>query len=161
VHWGLAAEGTRVYVPNADTLFLPSDAERGEAKPGLFTLDAGTGETLWFTPVPNLCSEALKPACDPGISAAVTAIPGVVFAGGFDGWLRAFDGATGRIVWEYDTNREFDALFEIDGRGGSIESAGPVVVDGALLVNSGYLFGGRMPGNVLLKFSVRGAGGQT
>ena len=38
-------------------------------------------------------------------------------------------------------------------RGGSIESAGPVVVDGALLVNSGYLFGGRLPGNVLLKFS--------
>ena len=154
VHWGLATEGTRVYVPNADTLFLPSDAERGEAKPGMFTLDAATGETLWFTPVPNRCPESAQPACDPGLSAAVTAIPGIVFAGGFDGWLRAFDGATGRIVWEYDTNREFDALFDVPGRGGSIESAGPVVVDGALLVNSGYLFGGRMPGNVLLKFSV-------
>ena len=154
VHWGLAVEGNRVYAPNADTLFLPTDAERGEAKPGLFTLDAATGETLWFTPVPNLCPDALKPACDPGLSAAVTAIPGVVFAGGFDGWLRAFDGATGDVVWEYDTNREFDALSGIPARGGSIESAGPVVVGGALLVNSGYLFGGRMPGNVLLKFSV-------
>lgn len=154
VHWGMAAEGTRVYAPNADTLFLPSDAERGEAKPGMFTLDANTGATLWFTPVEDTCPEELKPACDPGLSAAVTAIPGVVFAGGFDGILRGFDGATGKVIWTYNTRREFDSISGAPARGGTIESAGPVVADGALLVNSGYLFGYRMPGNVLLKFSV-------
>jgi hypothetical protein len=30
------------------------------------------------------------------------------------------------------------------------------VVDGTVLVNSGYLFGGRIAGNVLLAFSVEG-----
>lgn len=157
VHWGLAAQGTRVYAPSADTLFLPSDAERGEAKPGLFTLEANTGETLWFTPVADNCPPALKPACDPGLSAPVTAIPGVVFAGGYDGMLRAFDGRSGKLIWQYDTNREYASLSGAPARGGSIESAGPVVADGALLVNSGYLFGGRLPGNVLLKFSVPAA----
>jgi polyvinyl alcohol dehydrogenase (cytochrome) len=44
----------------------------------------------------------------------------------------------------------------IAGSGGSLESAGPLIVDGHVLVNSGYLFGGRMPGNVLLVFSVGG-----
>ena len=39
-------------------------------------------------------------------------------------------------------------------RGGSIEAAGPVVFNGTVLVNSGYLFGGRMAGNVLLAFAV-------
>jgi polyvinyl alcohol dehydrogenase (cytochrome) len=38
-------------------------------------------------------------------------------------------------------------------RGGSIESAGAIVADGRVVVNSGYLFGGRMPGNVLLVFA--------
>lgn len=157
VHWGLAAQGTRVYAPSADTLFLPSDAERGEARPGLFTLEANTGETLWFTPVADHCPPALKPACDPGLSAPVTAIPGVVFAGGYDGMLRAFDGRSGEVIWQHDTNREYASLSGAPARGGSIESAGPVVADGALLVNSGYLFGGRLPGNVLLKFSVPAA----
>lgn len=154
VHWGMAAEGARIYVPNADTLFLPTDAQRGVAKPGLFALDALSGKLLWFTSAPDHCGVALKPACDPGLSAPATGIPGVVFAGGFDGRLRAYEGATGRVLWEYDTNREFDTLSGERARGGSIESAGPLVVDGAVLINSGYLFGGRMPGNVLLKFSV-------
>jgi hypothetical protein len=79
---------------------------------------------------------------------------GVLFAGGYDGRLRAFDTSNGRVLWEFDTNRDFDSVSGSKAHGGSIESAGPVVVDGALLVNSGYLFGGRMPGNVLLKFSV-------
>ena len=153
VHWGMAAEGARVYAPNADTLFLPSDAQRGEAKPGVFALDAGTGKTVWFTPAQDQCRSELKPACDPGMSAPVTAIPGILFAGGFDGRLRAYEGASGRVVWEFDTVREYKTLSGEVARGGSIESAGPVVVDGALLVNSGYLFGGRLPGNVLLKFT--------
>jgi len=154
VHWGLAVEGTTVLAPNADTLFLPTDVNRGVAKPGLFALDAATGRQKWYSPVSDICAAETKPACDPGLSAAVTAIPGILFAGGYDGRLRAFETTTGRIVWEFDTNREFDSVSGSKAHGGSIESAGPVVVDGALLVNSGYLFGGRMPGNVLLKFSV-------
>ena len=154
VHWGLAVEGSTVLAPSADTLFLPTDVNRGVAKPGLFALDAATGKQKWYAPVADVCPAELKPACDPGLSAAVTAIPGVLFAGGYDGHLRAFDTSNGRVLWDFDTNREFDSVSGSPAHGGSIESAGPVIVDGALLVNSGYLFGGRMPGNALLKFSV-------
>ncbi len=77
-----------------------------------------------------------------------------MFAGALDGFLRAYDAATGTVIWEYDTDREFAALGGGKGRGGSIEAAGPVVFNGTVLVNSGYLFGGRMAGNVLLAFAV-------
>jgi hypothetical protein len=62
------------------------------------------------------------------------AIPGVVFAGAYDGKLRAFDTANGRVLWQFDTNREFTTVGGGRGHGGSIEAAGPVVIDGAVLV---------------------------
>jgi polyvinyl alcohol dehydrogenase (cytochrome) len=154
VHWGMAVEGHTLYAPSSDTAFFAHDADRGEAMPGMFALDARTGARKWFTPARDLCTPQTQPACDPGISAAATATPGAVFAGGSDGWLRAYDAVSGRVLWAFDTAREFSSLSGEKARGGSIGSAGPVVFDGAVLVNSGYLMGGRMPGNVLLKFSV-------
>jgi polyvinyl alcohol dehydrogenase (cytochrome) len=150
----MAVDGHTLFAPSSDTSFLAHDAARGVAMPGMFALDILTGARQWFTPARDVCAPQTRPACDPGISAAATAIPGAVFAGGFDGWLRAYDAASGRVIWEFDTAREFLSLSGEHARGGSIGSAGPLVVDGAVLVNSGYLMGGRMPGNVLLKFSV-------
>jgi polyvinyl alcohol dehydrogenase (cytochrome) len=83
-------------------------------------------------------------------------IPGVVFQPAFDGWLRAYRETDGALLWAFDTVRTYDAVGGLKGQGGSIESAGAIVADGAVFVNSGYLFGGRMPGNVLLKFTVDG-----
>jgi outer membrane protein assembly factor BamB len=74
-------------------------------------------------------------------------------AGAFDGHLRAYAANDGEIIWDYDTNRAFDSVSGDLAHGGSIESDGPVVAHGHVLVNSGYLFGGRMPGNVLLAFT--------
>jgi hypothetical protein len=37
----------------------------------------------------------------------VTAIPGAVFSGSLDGHLRGYSTANGKIIWDYDTNREF------------------------------------------------------
>jgi polyvinyl alcohol dehydrogenase (cytochrome) len=119
-------------------------------------LNAENGDQIWFTPAPDVCAEEDKPECDPGLSAAVNAIPGVVFAGGFDGRLRAYDSLTGAIVWDFNTAREFETLSGDIARGGSIESDGAVIAHGHVLVNSGYLFGGRMGGNVLLAFIVDG-----
>ncbi|MFZ9967433.1 MAG: PQQ-binding-like beta-propeller repeat protein [Steroidobacteraceae bacterium] len=152
VHWGMAYDGTTLYAPNADTIFLGT--EQGEAKPGLFALNPADGSIRWFTPNPDICPEALKPACDPGLSPPPTSMPGVVFAGAFDGWLRAYDSASGKVIWAFDTVREFETVSGEIARGGSIESAGPVIAEGHVLVNSGYLFGGRMAGNVLLVFDV-------
>ncbi|MGI9327537.1 MAG: PQQ-binding-like beta-propeller repeat protein [Pseudomonadales bacterium] len=151
VHWGLAVSPERIYAPNADTIF--TGRFKGEPKPGLFALDPANGEIEWFTPAPNICAEADKPACDPGLSAAVTATEEVVFAGAFDGHLRAYDAANGKILWDFNTNTEFATVSGELAHGGSIESDGPVLYNGHVLVNSGYLFGDRMPGNVLLVFA--------
>jgi polyvinyl alcohol dehydrogenase (cytochrome) len=154
VHWGLAANATTLFAPNADTTFLGT--EQGVPKPGLFALDPATGAIRWFAAAPDVCAAELRPACDPGFSPPPTSIPGVVFQPSFDGWLRAYSARSGALLWGFDTVREFVTVSGAKARGGSIESAGAIVVDGHVIVNSGYLFGGRMPGNVLLVFSVDG-----
>lgn len=152
IHWGMATDGKAVYAPNADTDFIGRyDAERF---PGVFALKVETGEQLWYTRAQEDCRAEEKPACDAGISAAATAVPGLVFAGGFDGQLRAYDSKMGKVLWTYQTNRSFKSVSGRQAHGGSIESDGPVVYQGHVLVNSGYLFGARMPGNVLLNFAL-------
>jgi len=151
VHWGMASAGEKIFVPIADTTFTGRFV--GEPKPGLSALSVEDGRVLWFAPAPDTCTPASKPACDPGFSAAVTATDEVVFAGAFDGYLRAYATQDGRLLWEFDTNREFASVSGVMAHGGSIESDGPVIVDGQVIINSGYLYGGRMPGNALLVFS--------
>ena len=62
----------------------------------------------------------------------------------------------GEILWDVDTAREFPSVNGKPARGGSMDAAGPAVVNGTLFVNSGYGQWGGMPGNVLLAFSVDG-----
>jgi len=88
-----------------------------------------------------------------GISAAVTVIPGVVFAAGLDGMLHALSTFDGRELWSYDTTREVKTVNGLTASGGSIGSAGPTVAGGMLMVTSGYTgFQSGQPGNLLLAF---------
>jgi polyvinyl alcohol dehydrogenase (cytochrome) len=80
----------------------------------------------------------------------------VVFSGSVDGHLRAYSAVTGEVVWDVDTAREFDTVNGKPARGGSMDGAGPAIVNGMLFVNSGYGQWGGMPGNVLLAFSIEG-----
>jgi polyvinyl alcohol dehydrogenase (cytochrome) len=80
-------------------------------------------------------------------------MPGIVFSASSDGALRAFAADSGKIVWTFDTNREFQTVNGVRGSGGSIDGSSAVVVNGMLFVHSGYFLGGR-PGNVLLAFGV-------
>ena len=50
--------------------------------------------------------------------------------------------------------REFDTVNGAKGRGGSIDQAGTVIVDGMVYFNSGYSKFGANPGNVLLGFGL-------
>jgi polyvinyl alcohol dehydrogenase (cytochrome) len=77
-----------------------------------------------------------------------------VFSGGLDGHLRAYDAKKGGIIWDVDTGRRFDTVNDVAAAGGSLDGSGAVVVDGTVYVNSGYIFTGHTPGNVLLAFSV-------
>ena len=96
------------------------------------------------------------PGCSPAQSAAVTAIPGIVFSGGIDGHLRAYSAKDGRIVWDVDTKTEYRTVNGVAARGGSIDGPGAVVVGGTLYISSGSRFLGTLPGNVLLAYSVDG-----
>jgi polyvinyl alcohol dehydrogenase (cytochrome) len=79
-----------------------------------------------------------------------------VFSGALDGHLRAYSSADGRVIWDFNTAREFPAVNAKSARGGSIDATGPAVAGGLVFINSGYDEFGGMPGNVLLAFSLDG-----
>jgi polyvinyl alcohol dehydrogenase (cytochrome) len=87
-------------------------------------------------------------------SAAPLVIPGIVFAGSLDGHIRAYATEDGKIIWDYDTAKEYETTDGFKGKGGAIDGPSPVVANGMLFVNSGYGMFGQMPGNVLLAFAV-------
>jgi polyvinyl alcohol dehydrogenase (cytochrome) len=151
VHFGMALDGDTLYVPMSD--FYGGPRWPGEAKPGMFALDIRTGETLWYTPTPEVCEG--REFCDPGLSAAASAISGAAVAGGMDGHLRAYDRKTGRIIWDLDTAVAHSTLDGGLATGGSFGGgAGPVFKDDMLFVGSGYGIYFHMPGNVLLAFGL-------
>ncbi len=167
VQWGSAADAKNAYVALSDVQrrAAPPGSAAGrdsvfgvpyELDPkiggGLTALKIETGEIAWHTPHPG----CVKPGCSPAQSAAVTAIPGVVFSGGVDGHMRAYSTSDGRIIWDMDTGREYKTVNGVKANGGSIDESGPVIVGGILYVNSGYFFQGSASGNVLLAFSVDG-----
>jgi len=151
INFGLAADGSTVFVPVADydDDLLPIE----DARPGLFAFNAFTGEPLWSSLTKNVCGD--REHCDPGISAPVTAIPGVVFAGHLDARLRAYDSATGEVIWEYDTFQNMPTVSGEVAHGGSISGAtGPLIANGKVYANSGYGIYFHTPGNVLMVFEV-------
>jgi polyvinyl alcohol dehydrogenase (cytochrome) len=167
VQWGSATDAKNVYVAVSDVKIDPvppgtpgaSDflgvVLRFDPKTGggLFALKLETGEIVWHTPHPG-CSN--KPGCSPAQSAAVTAVPGVVFSGGLDGHLRAYSTEDGQILWDVETTMDHKTVNGVKAHGGSLDGPGPVIVGGMLYVDSGYAYFGSAPGNVLLAFSVDG-----
>jgi len=151
VHFGMSVEGDTVFVPISD--FFGGPRWPGEAKPGLYALDINSGELLWSQPAPDVC--AGRAFCSPGISAAIAGVPGAVFAGAMDGWLRVHDSASGAVIWEFDAARPFEALAGVPAQGGSMGGgAAPVFKDGWMYLSSGYGIYDHMPGNVLLAFAL-------
>lgn len=151
VHFGMAANGERLFVPISD-MFYPEDITKYQfktpAKPGMFAVDARSGKILWSNITEDVC-RGLE-YCNPGISQAVTAIPGAVIAGHMDGRLRIYSADDGAVLWELNTLREFTTVSGETARGGSFGGGGPLVHDGMIYVNSGYGLYFHMPGNVLL-----------
>jgi polyvinyl alcohol dehydrogenase (cytochrome) len=146
VEWGAAADDRLGYFPVAD-------AQRGAEAGGLFALSLDSGEEVWHTYPPRLQCANDRP-CVQSQSAASTVIPGVVFSGTTSGIMRAYATADGRILWKYDTVREYEAVNGVPARGGSINGPGPVVAGGMVFVTSGYgQVSAGPPGNVLLAFA--------
>jgi polyvinyl alcohol dehydrogenase (cytochrome) len=147
VFWGSATDGVNIYAANADFI-----AEDPAASGGMNAVDLRTGQLVWSVPGAGCAN---KKPCKPSQAAAVTLIPGAAFSGTMDGRLRAYSTRDGKVLWEYDTAREFTTVNGVKANGGSMSNSGPAIVGGMLVVNSGYSHhGGILPGNVLLAFSL-------
>jgi polyvinyl alcohol dehydrogenase (cytochrome) len=160
IQFGMAYDGSRLFVPIADmansmdSSNLLRDKSAGVARPGLYAIDPNSGAVLWSAPADDACHG--RQYCDAGILASIAAIPGAVFAGHMDGRLRAYDSATGKVLWQYDTSSSLRTLGGATAHGGSIGGGGPVIYDGMVYENSGYGLYFHMPGNLLVAFSVDG-----
>lgn len=152
VHWGMTSDGEALYVPVSDLSVYPKDAHL-PAQSGLHALDIATGASVWSQILPDTCGQTTW-RCSPGLSAAATHAPGVIFGGSLDGMLRAFSTEDGAIIWSFDTAQEFDAVNAVKAYGGSIDSSGPVIAGSQLFATSGYDKFGQKAGNLLLAFKV-------
>jgi polyvinyl alcohol dehydrogenase (cytochrome) len=155
VQFGLAHDARRIYVPISDMTQTHSDQPVTEPPhPGLYALDPANGRLRWAAHADDVCHD--RKDCDPGILAAITVVPGAVFAGHMDGRVRAYDSGSGRVLWEYDSTQEVTTVSGAKASGGSVGGGGPMIVNGMVYINSGYGIYWHMPGNLLLAFSVDG-----
>lgn len=154
IHWGLAIDDERVFAPIND----PQLPVAGYVpQPAMNAVEIETGKVVWSKPVQPDCGSGRQqrfPLCNEryGLSAAPLVIDKSVVAGALDGRLYIYDAASGDIVWQYDTLRDFPTLNGIEGKGGSIESQSVFAGAGMLFVGSGYGQFSQAPGNVLLAF---------
>jgi polyvinyl alcohol dehydrogenase (cytochrome) len=156
VHFGMAAQGRLIYVPindMADTrdARIYDAAKRGA---GIHGIDGATGRVFWKALADNVCGD--RKNCDPGVSSAVSAIPGLVFAGHLDGRLRAYDASNGKVLWSVDTTTEVRTITGAMARGGSMSGPGAAISNGHVVVNSGYGLYYHSPGNLLMVFTPGG-----
>jgi polyvinyl alcohol dehydrogenase (cytochrome) len=123
------------------------NAYYGLSAGGMAAVQMTTGEKVWYTPLS-------KEGARVSNAAATTVIPGVAFVGGSDGMLHALATGDGKVIWQFNTAREYETVNKIPGKGGGISSAGVTVVNGMLFVGSGYAVSGSNSGNVLLAFGL-------
>jgi len=161
VQWGMASDSQYVFAAVSDVVRIgkvsgPAPIGDAELDPvqggGLTALRLTDGVKMWFAAA-SPCAPP-RPGCSPAQPGALTAVPGAVLSGSMDGHIRAFSAADGRVLWDFDTQKNYRTVNEVPARGGSLDGAGPVVAAGMMFVNSGYPRFGGAPGNVLLAFSV-------
>ncbi len=146
MEFGSSTDGVNAYFPVGDGNLQTAGQ--------MHAVNLETGARAWMTPAPPLkCGERGR-GCTPALLAAISSAPGVVFAGSNDGGLRAYATKDGAVIWEFDTNRDFETVNGVPAKGASMSGPGPAIAGGMVYVNSGYGALGGRPGNVLLAFGV-------
>ena len=139
--WGAAADDRQAYFG-----VVPQNPG------GVRAVKLDTGEEAWTKPASErLCGTAR--GCSGSQGAAVTGIPGVVFAASIDGGSlarerRRDDGVAVRHEPRVQT------VNGVKAKGGAIDGPGVIVEDGMVYATSGYVSLIGRPGNVLLAFGV-------
>ena len=81
-------------------------ALQSDRQPGRDRHEDGS-EALAGPAPPVACSWTSASVCAHGEAQAVTVIPGAAFSGSMDGHLRAYSTIDGKILWDYDTAKDF------------------------------------------------------
>lgn len=150
IHWGMATDGKKVYVANADNIYTIDKKDSTlKPSPGIYALNLTNGAVAWKTPTPPA-----KGRYTEANSAAPLVTSDLVFAGALDGFIRAYDAENGAIMWQFDTLKSFETSNGIPSKGGSLDGASPTIVGDMLFVNSGYGLWGEIAGNVLIAFEL-------
>jgi polyvinyl alcohol dehydrogenase (cytochrome) len=168
IHWGIAADETYVYAPiTSPGQPLPAKTIAGQHIPerrpdpsirtGVYALNLSDGSIAWSFPITPDCTAERKRFVEHcqyvfGPSAAPAIIGDYLIVGALDGRIYMLHRKTGKLVWQYDTAREFPTLNGVKANGASIDNAGIIAVNGMLILNSGYGLFGQGPGNVTLAF---------
>lgn len=153
IHWGMAADGGRVYAAVSDIagnkaaalpilgLLTRTTVEQVPgARSGIYAICLRTGRLMWEAH-PRHTRRGI--AHDSIFSAALSVTNDVLFAGSLDGVVRALRTSDGSELWSQNTALPFTDVDGKNGHGGAIDSVGAVVAGSDLLVNSGYdTFGG-------------------
>ena len=142
VAWGSAADHRNLYVALSGLLAQPANA-----KGSLTALDMTTGLARWHTAAPQPACSWGEHNCAHAQAQAVTVMPGSAFSGSMDGHLRAYSTIDGKIMWDFDTAKDFQTKNGIKASGGPLDHGGATIVNGMVYLNSG---------NTLLAFSVDG-----
>ncbi len=93
--------------------------------PSFVAVDKKTGKVKWKDSSPG--KEVMEGQWASPAYAVVKGTPQVIFPGG-DGWLYAFEPATGKLLWKFDCNPK-DAVFKPAGKGTKSYLLAPVVHD--------------------------------
>jgi len=142
VAWGSAADHRSLYVATSGLLAQPANTSGS-----LTALDMTTGVARWHTAAPEPACSWGERNCSHAQAQAVTIMPGSAFSGSMDGHLRAYSTIDGKILWDFDTAKDFITNNGIKASGGPLDHGGVTIVNGMVYLNSG---------NALLAFSVGG-----
>ena len=102
--------------------------------PSFLAVNKHTGQVVWEDASPG--DKILHGQWSNPTYCEIRGQPQIIFPGG-DGWLRAFDPRTGRLLWKFDCNPKA-SVYVLGGRGTRNEIiATPVVADGLVYVAVG------------------------
>jgi polyvinyl alcohol dehydrogenase (cytochrome) len=149
VEWGMAADGANLYVGIAD---------RG--MPTLSALRLTDGALVWRRRAPEPAKCSFQGRCGNGYSGPPSLANGVVYGVNQDGHVRAFEAATGKLIWDYDTaGQRYETVNGVKNqRGGNLDATGITFAGPMAFLMAGFngASGSSGPDNVLLAFSVDG-----